>query len=268
MPIHRDNLAVQGEHAGVVEYPRATLFRAASLSWLFLIGSLPGFAAMFLRFSTDSEALSYHTPLTYLVILEQDYSVTWWMQEMLALSFFSLIPLMVWRRRARGASASAATLHAGEAVSWFCLVVLLAWFGLSVLQDCDQLMRRASRGPMPLPPNAAEVPMGVRIVWSVVTWIIVASFMSTGLWIARRARARGAIAAAIMARLATSYLIPVGFALFLVATRNRTFGWYLTVPTVSIVVGEMVLIAVGQWPPRVRFKQRISEDTGIALTPN
>jgi hypothetical protein len=275
-----EKLAVEGEHAGVVEYPRAPLLRTASMSWLFLIGCLPGFAALFLPFSRNSDALSYHTPLTYLAILAQDNALAWWTRSavaqdypvivwsraMLALSFFGLVPIIVWRRCARSASTSVLPLLNGQMASWLCLIVLCAWFGLNILGDCERLVQRARSAPVPMPAHVADVPMGMRIVWSVVTWILAGAFVCAGLWIAGRARRRGEMAAAIMARLMIVYLAPVGFALLWVGARERAVGWYLTVPTVSVLVGEMVLIALGQWPPRMQFMQRRTEDAAVAST--
>jgi len=232
------NLAVAGEHAGVIDYPRVFPPQVRAVPWLFFLFSLPAAVALFVPFSTPIEGLTRagaDNRIIGVLTSRPRGDVTDWLILLLASAFLIIFPMLAWRLRLLIGRPSPRQVRAASIVSWICLIpaaalpmalVLMAW-GSSLFMRDTSLM----------------------VVGIVVTGFISLLF-SVGLWIARRARRRISPEAGIVARMLTAFLLPAGFVLILLLN-HRHAGYYLTLTSESVFIVEMLLLALGQWPPRI-----------------
>ena len=227
------------EDAGVLTYRRVRLTRSSSLQWLFVVLSLPGVAALMVPFVTGISPL-----YVFAGSLKHDRAML-----LLAVCFFLILPIIVWRIRIALSPPSAFELRLAFTAAMLCVClalitavsIVLATFRRQAIDDDDAL--------------------------SICLWLIcLVITLAGGQWIGRRAARRISPAAGILSWMLTAYLAGLEFLLvgamsgrLLGFSAEANAGYYLTMVTACAFVAELIFLALGQWPPRIRRTIRETE---------
>ena len=240
-----NNLAVAGEHAGVIDYPRSPQPRRLHVSWVFCVLSAPAVIAVFVPFFTPPNTRDpipfSAVPAATLVKLPTTALDA--LVLCLTLGMAVSIPMLIWRIRLLSGSPSPRELAAGAVACRVCLVPAFSMLLLFTFMAIGEAL---------LIGDASVMVIGVGAV------LVLGSILFGGLWIARRAQRRISPEAGITARLLIAYILPASFPLVMMIN-HRHIGYYLALTSESFFIVEIVLLALGQWPPRI-FGRRLPDD--------